>query len=154
MKLSASSRRPSSFSETPRLGDLNGSLPGHSKARAALACLKGHRIKEDRSRRSALKSVSSEIGMGMPAAATWAGGPKSSLAFPATLSAPSSRRRERHLGVDVEPRMVVAAAGELGLNALVGGQFAGYQPERHASRASLDRQGPISFWPSIETFSA
>ena len=138
MKLSASSRRPSSFSETR--GSAIWMLPCPVIRR--LAPPSPPRARRDRATIDAVVGLEARfrcaIGIGMPAAATWAGGPNRTLAFPATLSAAIVTRRERDLGVDVEARMIVAAARELDLNALVGRQLARDEPERHTRRAALD----------------
>ena len=104
----------------------------------------------------ALKSASSAIGIGMPAAATCAGGPNSSFALPADARARHHRPRVNETFASISKRGLLSPPpAELDLHALVGRQFT--RDAAGTARPPVlpsTRHGPISFWPSIKTFSA
>ncbi len=141
MKLSASSRRPSSFKDTrgsaiwmlpcPDILRLAPPSPassetGSSRISAVLGLELGVERDGDRNAGRGDLGRRSEQQLGLAG----------------DVQRPIVARRERDLGVDIEPRMIVAAARKLDLDALVGRQFARDQPKRHAAGASLDAPGP------------
>ena len=142
MKLSMSSRLPSSLSARARLVEAHRAAAGKPQAGAALPRLEREQFELDRAagglERGLDRDRNREAGCG-----DLRRRPEEDLgvAGDAGRAGAALACRKRDPGVDLEARVDVAAAGELRQDGPIGGKLAGRQTEGHARRHAVDAPG-------------